>query len=522
MTHLAPDPVAAERPLTAEGRRRRHAPSRVTRPWPRRRLVAGALLVVAGVASWARPALGQSLRGDATTTFRYIELRPMVRDTVDRSRVSEGQDGELTFEGHPVTCDDAGSCTFLHSPSTESAMTLTQDLAFRSWGFGVEGLSATVQLRGREEIGDEFVWPRADDPFDLIVGYAQLNEDVFRIRLGRQRTRSGLGFDSFDGLDVLAEPTPWLRVEAFGGRSLARGLHETRHEALAGVEDFLLDRDAYLLGAEAAVEPEPTTSLVVRYQREIWDNRAALVSERASADFETGLLRPVRISGSLDYDFAMGRVGKAHLTARLPLLDGRLLLEGTGRRYVPYFELWTIWGLFNPVAYHEGRLRATWSATPRLAVWGEAGYRAFDDTDTSPIFGPLEDDAYRVGGGARWEATRSVRVSGSYRMERGAGAFLSSGDVSARWTLRDDLTVGVHATAAQQIEEFRLGEGVVAGGGVTGLWQLSDRLQLNGGAAVYRRLFENRPAQVDWNQVRAWTSLRVRLGGDPGLAGRTR
>ena len=118
-------------------------------------------------------------------------------------------------------------------------MTVTQDVAFTSWGFGVEGLSATVRLRGRQEIGDEFVWPRADDPLDLIVGYAQLNRDVFRIRLGRQRTRSGLGFDSFDGLDVLAEPTPWLRVEAFGGRSLARGLHETRHEALAGVEEVL-------------------------------------------------------------------------------------------------------------------------------------------------------------------------------------------------------------------------------------------------------------------------------------------
>ena len=131
----------------------------------------------------------------------------------------------------------------------------------------------------------------------------------------------------------------------------------------------------------------------------------------------------------------------------------------------------------------------------------------------------LVDDAYRVAGGARWRATPSVRVSGSYRMERGAGAFLSSGDVSARWTVSDDLTLGLHGTAAQQIEEFRLGEGVVAGGGLTGPLGLSDRLRLDGGAAVYRRLFENRPAQVDWNQVRAWTSLRVKVGGDPGRSG---
>jgi hypothetical protein len=463
------------------------------------------------------PASAQGVRGSATTTFRYVEVRPLVEDTVARSRVTEGPDGVLTFRGSPVTCDGRGRCTFLHSPSTEAAMTVVQDASFTSWGFGVQGLSASVQLRGREELSEGFVWPRAEDPLDLIEGYLQYNRDIFRVRLGRQRTRSGLGFASFDGLHVLAEPESWLTARIFGGRSLAKGLHEPRHDALEGVEDFLLDRDAFLLGGAVGLEPEATTSITLRYQREIWDNRAALLSERASADLRTGLLRPVRVTGSLDYDFAFARVGKAHLTAQVPLLDGELMVEATGRRYVPYFELWTIWGLFNPVAYHEGRLRTTWSPLPRLGVWAQASYRDYGDTGTTPILGPLEDDAYRIGAGARWEASTALDLSGSYEVERGAGAFLSTGEVSARWRALPRLDLSFHGMAAQQIEEFRLGEGMVAGGGLRGAYDLRDDLQIAGGAMLYRRFFENRPAQVDWNQFRAWTSLRVEVGGDPGL-----
>lgn len=485
-----------------------------------RRRVSGALLAAALLWAAPPPAAAQSFRGSSTTTFRYLQVRPLVRDTVDRGQVSEGPNGELRFDGFPVTCEASGLCTYLHSPATEDASTAYEDLRLTGWGFGIQGLSARLHARARQDLAGEFVWPRADDPFDLVTGYLQYNRGDVRARIGRQRSRSGLGFASFDGLSVLVEPERWVHAEIFGGRSLARGLHETRSEALRGVEDFLLDRDAWLFGGSAGVRAPHGTEATVRYQREIWDNRAALVSERASLDLRTALLRPVELRGSLDYDFAMGRVGKADVSAGVPLLEDRVHVTLSGRRYLPYFELWTIWGLFDPAAYHEGEVRARWQALEELQVWAAGAYRAYDETNASSIFGPLEDDAYRVTGGARWAVGPDLDLRGEYRMERGAGAFLSSGEVSAVWRPLRRLTVRAHGLAAQQIEEFRIGEGMVGGGGLSGDYRLGERLRLSGGASLYRRFFDNRPSAVDWNQFRAWSSLRVTVGGDPGVTER--
>lgn len=480
-------------------------------------LAAAAGLLVLLPAS-PRSTSAQDFRGSVVSSARYVEVRPLVLDSVDRSRITVGPDGGLTFEGRPVRCEATGVCTFFTSPETESAVTLRQDYRVTGWGMGVTGLSATVAFRLRQSIGSDFVWPLAEDPFDLLVGYVQLSRENFRIRAGRQQSVSGLGYDSYDGLSALFEPTDWLDVSAYGGRSLARGLHDPRHEALRGIEDFLPDRNAYLVGTEATAQPLPGTSVTGRYQREIWSDRSGLVSERASLDVRTGLLRPVGLSGSMDYDFARGIVGKGHLTASLPLAEGTVVLEATGRRYVPYFELWTIWGLFNPVAYHEGVFRGTWSPAEDLGLWLEGGYRRYDDASFDPILGGVEDDAVRGGVGARWRARPELFVTGSYRVERGAGAFHSSADVSGRWSPDDRFSIGAHLTATQQIEEFRTGEGVVAGGGLDGEVRLTDRLHLSGGGAVYRQAFENRPGTVDWNQLRAWTSLRVKVGSDPGLS----
>lgn len=482
-------------------------------------LVAVGLIPAIGLASPA-PASGQDFRGTVVSSATYVEVRPMVLDTVARSQVTVAPDGSFTFEGRPVRCDAAGVCTYYSSPETESAATFRQDYRLTGWGFGVTGLSATAAFRLRQNAGSDFAWPLSEDPFDLLVGYVQLSREKYRIRAGRQQSVSGLGYDSYDGVSALVEPLDWLDLRAYGGRSLAKGLHDPRHEALRGIEDFLPDQNAYLVGGEVGVEPLPGTSAAVRYQREIWADRSGLVSERAALDLRTALLRPVSLSGSMDYDFARGIVGKGHLTASLPLADGTVVLEATGRRYVPYFELWTIWGLFSPVAYHEGVFRGTWSPAEGVGLWLEGGYRGYDDTSFQPLLGPVEDDAVRGGVGGRWRVRPDLSVSGSYRVERGAGAFYSSGDLAGRWSPDDRFSVGAHLTATQQIEEFRTGEGVVAGGGLNGDVRLTGRLHLSGGAALYRQTFENRPGTVDWNQLRAWTSLRIDLGSDPGLSAR--
>lgn len=492
-----------------------------SRPAAAGRLVLACALLAGAAGAGAAPADGQGYRGRLLTTGRYVQVRPLVKDTVLRTDVTVDEDGRTFFDGHPVVCVGE-RCSFYRAADVEHAVVLTQDVTATAWGFGVQGLSATLLLRGRADVGGAFEWPRSDDPFDALLAYAELTREDWRVRLGRQRTVSGLGFSGYDGVEGQYQALPWLLLEAYGGRSLARGLEEPRHEALEGIEPFLPDRNAWLLGGAVHAEPFAGTSAALRYQREIWSDRSALISERASLDVRTDALSPVALEGALDWDVAFGRVGKAHLRARTPLLDGRLVLEATARRYLPYFELWTIWGFFSPVGYREGELQARWVPRPHLSVWGGAGVREYEDHDAPVILIPLTDDARWLALGGRVGLPRGFGFTGSYRFEDGFGAWLSSGDASLSWRRGDRFGVDVHGTAFQQIQEFRIGEGVVLGGGVGADVAVTRRIRLSGGLDVYRQTFENRPSAVDWNQTRGWTSLEVTLGEDPGLGGRPR
>ena len=71
----------------------------------------------------AAPAVqAQGFRGTATSTVRYLELRPIVRDTVSFERVTQTPDGVLLFEGRPVTCAQLPlPCVFYRPGQVESA-----------------------------------------------------------------------------------------------------------------------------------------------------------------------------------------------------------------------------------------------------------------------------------------------------------------------------------------------------------------------------------------------------------------
>lgn len=473
-------------------------------------------MVLAGSAA---PLLAQGARGNAVTTVRYVSLRPLERDSVPFAAV-EDVGGQFFFDGFPVQCVvGAPQCFYFRPAAVTHGVVATQDISGTAWGLGMEGLSATFMLRARANLDGDFTWPQSDDPFDAILAYAQLQRSTYRIRAGRQRTLSGLGFTGFDGLEVMATPWPWLRAELYGGRSLARGLHEPRHTALLGVEDFVLDQNAFLVGGFAQVEPVRGTSLGLRYQREIWRNRVGLVSERAALDLRSDLLGPVRLDGALDYDFAFGRIGKAHLTARAPLPNSLGWVELTGRRYLPYFELSTIWGFFSPTPYHEAEARTTVRALESLTAWGSVGWRKYGDPQIDIIGPPITDESTRVGVGARW-AQGDVAAFGEYRLELGFGAVLNSGDVEVRWQALPAVAVSARGSAFQQIEQFRVGDNIVLGGGLGADVLLPRGMQLRSGVDLYSQQYENRPGEADWNQVRAHTILSVPFGEDPGVRAR--
>ena len=443
----------------------------------------------------------------------------MRRDTVDSALVTRLPSGRLEFEGYPVQCAGA-ACEFFAPADPEDALFFAQDVSFTAWGMGVEGLSATFFLRARADIAGEFLWPRYDDAFDAILGYAELARERYRVRLGRQRNLSGLGFTSFDGIGAQFDASDRIRFELYGGRSLARGLESARHDALAAVEDFLPDANAILGGGAAEFDAGRSVSGALRYQIEFWSDGSGIVSERAAFDLRAAELGPIEAEFSADYDVAFNHLGSANLSLRYPLLDRSLILEATARRYRPFFELWTIWGFFSPVGYREAELQAAWRPSQRVDLTVQAGLRNYEETDADAFLVAPEGDTRRLTVRSRVQLPRAIDLDAEYRLEHGFGAFVNSGELTTGWRPHERLRVGTYATAFQQILEFRTGNAIVLGLGAHADARISSRINLAGGITLYRQNIDNRPSGADWNQTRAWAALEFGFGGDPGLAAR--
>lgn len=482
------------------------------------RTVVAAAFAAAGLLALAllRPpgADAQQVRGWTQTTVNFADMRPLVRVAVDPAELEVDGDGRSTLDGRPVQCIPGQECVIYRPSEVEGAAAGMQDVGLTAWGLGVRGLSFTTLLRARTGLGSDLVWPRSEDAFDALLGYLELERGAVRARLGRQETLSGLGFSGFDGASLAWTPRSDLQLEAYGGRSLARALAEPRHEALRGLEDFVLDRNAWLVGAFVQGRLPARTEVGLRYQREIWSDRSGLISERASLDVTSEALRPVRLRGSVDWDVAFNRIGKARLEVQRAIPAADLLVSVQGRRYVPYFELSTVWGYFSPVAYHELLLRTAWGRDA-LGLWVEGGWRTYEETHAPVIFDPLDGERWRARAGGTWQTAPAWAVDARYELEWGVGAFLSAADAAVRFSPGDAVDIALHGSTFQRFQEFRVGEGRVFGGGVSLGYQFTDRVRLDGGGAVYRHDSDvDREASV-WNQVRAWTALRFEFGEDP-------
>jgi hypothetical protein len=459
----------------------------------------------------------QGVRGWAASTVQYVELRPLEQRTAPGDELVEAPDGTVTYQGQRVFCRVGSPCTYYGVGDVEHTLHGAEDIGFTAWGLGMQGLSFTGLLRGRARLSGEFTWPRSDDRLDAILAYAQLDQGAWRLRLGRQETLSGLGFSGFDGASVRYEPPSPVTIEAYGGRSLARALSEPRNQALQGLVDFLPDQEAWLFGGYVGLRLPGQTSVGLRYQREILGDRSGLVSERASLDLSSLWLRPVTLTGALDVDVAFRRIGKSHLTLRYAGPALPFAVEVTARRYLPYFELSTVWGFFSPVAYHELLGRVSWSGEGR-SLWAAGGWRVYEETEAPVIFDPLEDDAWQVQAGGGLTLAESWTLDGEYDLLWGAGGFLNSGEVTLRYHPVDRFGVSVYGTAFQQFEEFRVGEGRTLGGGASLDAELTDRMTFEGGMAVFRHAPEGGQADEKWNQLRGWSALRIAFGGEPGRA----
>jgi len=481
------------------------------------RIVLAAALAVAG----ARSAGAQGLVVTGASSGQYIELRPLALDSVPFASTDSAWGAyRRTSAGILARCTvPAAACTYFRSGSMQNLTAFMQDVDLTAWGLG-QGVSVHAELRARTAAGNgRDLWPQAAQRLDALAAYVELERALGRARLGRQWITSSLGVFNFDGAALTVRPLRVLTAELYGGGALVEGLNRPiGADALSPVEDLPPTDGAYLVGGTLQFRPGAVGALRVQYQREIRRDRAALYSERFAASGEAQYGKTTW-SGQLTRDMATGEFNDLTASVRAPLgrgFDGAL----TARRYAPYFDLWTIWGAFSPVAYTEFQGDSHWlggGGTVMLGVSG--GWRSYDDTFTGVATLPLRRDGWRVGGSASFRATPALSVDGSYHADVGFGASGSDASGSLRWQTNDRLSLAVHGTAFQTIDEFQVGEGRVFGGGAEGALQLTPGVRFVADAFLYRHTARNQPQMVDWNQRRANVRVEWTLGNEPTWGG---
>jgi len=453
-----------------------------------------ALLTVAPAA----PLAAQSVRVRSTTTARYVQLRPILYA--------------------------ADSAAYLPQ-EVQAAAPITQDIEVNAWGVGVDGLRAYGLLRFRGSLGSDLVWPRYGDHFDALAAYLEYERSSYRLRLGRQQKASALGWYGYDGLSASIRPLPRVRVEAYGGRGLARGyLEPVNSRALAALDPFTPSEGTYLLGTSLLFTPTTGSTFTAIYQREVLTDESGLVSERVALDGSASIGSALQLSASSDFDLARDEWGKARAAANLHL--GRVLVvSGEAFRYVPTLDLTTIWGVFGPESHwgYGGGLEFTpWRS---LALWGRYAQRRYE-SDASSLFGTdLPDRSQEVTAGMRLRVG-TVQLDGSYNINLEYGGEQTGGDGSLSFSPASGWRVGLRGTGFQRDGEFRVSDGTVYGAGFEVRGRVFSRFDVRADLMRFRQRKQERvPATLtglDWNQTRASITVDWTFGTTADRSGGSR
>jgi hypothetical protein len=482
----------------------------------------GSPLLAGALAAACLPpiAAAQSVRVTGSTSVRYLEVRPLLRDSFPETEAEGNGLLRQTPEGRFVRCVPGEPvCRGTRAGERVSTVPAVQDLELSAWGFG-QGLRVFSHLRGRAGWGKRAdLWPRAERPLDVLTAYGELDRDRYRVRIGRQWTTSGLGFYNFDGVTLGLRASGKLEVDTYAGRSLVRGLNEARGGgALEAVEALAPEDPGVVLGVQARYRASPGFAAGVLYHIDLRSDRAGIYSELARTDL---VLRSGSwaVETSLEADVVSAGLNEARLVARTPL-GGHARMQGEIRRYRPYFELWTIWGAFSPVGFDEGRVALTWA--PRggaLLVRGEAAYRSYDASVMETSVDPLRTDGWGFTGRTSWSPAREWRLEGGAGVDTGFGGTRRDAHVSLSRQFGPRGAISARTLAFQRVYELRLEEGTVVGAGADGWLRLSHRSRGSGGLTMYRHVEGAKSPESDWNQLRGTLRVQWTVGSEPGLAG---
>ena len=467
----------------------------------------------------AAVATAQSWRLRFDASAQHVSFRGVTADSIPESQAQTGPTGgPVSPDGYAVTCFGDGFCRFYRAGPVRRGLPVGASADLTMWGLGLRGLSLHVNTRLLGDLTGDRLWPGTSPAVRLLEGYAEYVNGGVVARAGRmleqgRLSSSGGGFDG--GRISWSVGQTGLSVAGYLGWGLARGtVLNVSSPAVNPLLDFQPGNRQITAGVVGGLGL-PALNLTAEYRREVDPATDYFVSERAALSLEAQPRRRLRFVGGATYDIAQGRWGSADATIRLSFKN--VWASAGAKHYRPFFDLWTVWGVFSPVPYHALNGAIAVKPIERLELRGRAEWFRFDAADVSTPEVLLEDRGWRWALGATVTPAAAWRAELELHDELRPGASSRGVEVRANWRARKDLELDVHGGSLQRALELRFQDTGLNWLGAAADFRMGERFRV--GASV-DRYWESRDrpdaAAFDWNQWRSslFFSLTLRSAAD--------
>ena len=479
------------------------------------------LLAVIAVAL-ATPAAAQSWRLRLNAAAQRVEFRGLTSDSVPQSAVTIGSDGGPVANGYAVDCSPNGFCYFYRSGPLLTGIPATGGMDLTMWGLGITGLSVRVSARTSFDLNGSHVWPGTSQAFSLLEGYGEYLHDNWTLQAGRMLERGRLASVGTSGLDGARITTRLahdaVEVGGYAGWGFARGsILSVASPAVDPLADYQPGNRQIVLGLLAGWH---TARLDAQgeYRREIDPSLNYIVSERAALSVSARPAAPWRVTVNGDYDIAMAQWGSADFAANYS--GPRVTATIGARHYRPFFDLWTVWGVFSPVPYNGVSGSIAISPVKTVQLRGRAEWFRYDAADVNSPNVTLKDRGWR------WELEGTVSpvtqwtVTATGHGELQPGASSNGVDAHVAWRPRGLFEFGAEGGSLERPLELRFQDAGVRYIGGSADYRPDDRWRLGIAVDRYWESRDRLDAQaIDWNQWRisARASLTLRSSADRWL-----
>jgi len=457
------------------------------------------------VLALAPPAAAQGYRATLDLRAQSVSYRGWQLDSIPGPSAVVGAGGGLESpDGFAVSCSgdpNADQCFYYRPGARQSAAPLVLVSDISAWGFGIKGLSARANLRFNYQLGDA-PWPNMEPTLQLYEGYLDYQHQWVALRGGRQIVTSRFGWAGFDGgLATLRDQKHGVEVAGYAGWGLARSSAIGINNPLtAPLGDFIPPERHLLVGAYGSLRTGPA-DVRLDWQRQFDLSTDYLISDLVSGSTTIRAARHFAITGGVEYNLAQAQWGSADASLRYTV--PRVQVTAGYRRYLPRFDLYSVWAAFSPVAWNGVQGSVVVSPLSWLQLRGRGEYIKFEDAQAStPTFTAL-DHGYRTSFGGTVSIIEHVTFDLGYNLEKVTGAWISGADATVAWAPTEALRFRVYGAYAQRPLEYRYDASTAKWIGVDADARVAERFSV-GFSLVQMYEERDRPdaAAFDWNQTR--------------------